>query len=375
MVSINTNVSAMVAQRYLGNAAGEVAETQKNLSSGSRINSASDDAAGMQIANTLHVQLRGLDMALTNANNAYSVAQTAEGALQESSAILQRLRSLSLQSANGSNTDDDRQSMQQETVMLKDELDRIARTTTFAGAELFNGKFGSKSFHLGANANSISLTLNNMRTQTPEMGGRHYLADVSLSPDWQVAKDSRQLNFTYQDAGGEEQKIQLSLKPGDNLEEVATYINARQDVVNSSVTQDGRLQFYVSNRDAPDGVEISGSFNSEVDIEEHNEITLDDLDISTVGNAQLAVAVLDSAIKYVDSHRSEIGGFQNRVSGTMDNLQNIHRNVTASKGRIEDVDFARESTALVKSQFRQQATSALLAQAKQSPSGAIGLLA
>lgn len=180
MVSINTNVSAMVSQRYLGNAAGQVAETQKS-EFGSRINSASDDAAGMQIANTLHVQIRGLDMALTNANNAYSVAQTAEGALQESSAILQRLRSLSLQSANGSNTDDDRQSMQQETVMLKDEMDRIARTTTFAGAELFNGKFGSKSFHLGANANSITLTLNNMRTQTPEMGGRHYLADVSLS--------------------------------------------------------------------------------------------------------------------------------------------------------------------------------------------------
>lgn len=149
MVSLNTNVSAMVAQRHLSTAASQVAETQKNLSSGFRINSASDDAAGMQIANTLHVQTRGLDVALTNAHSAYAVAETAEGALEEGSEILQRLRSLSLQAANGSNSDEDRQSLQLEVVVLKDEVERIARTTTFAGKNLFDGSYGSKSFHLG----------------------------------------------------------------------------------------------------------------------------------------------------------------------------------------------------------------------------------
>ncbi|ALM71588.1 TPA: flagellin [Vibrio vulnificus] len=374
MVSLNTNVSAMVAQRHLSTAASQVAETQKNLSSGFRINSASDDAAGMQIANTLHVQTRGLDVALTNAHSAYAVAETAEGALEEGSEILQRLRSLSLQAANGSNSDEDRQSLQLEVVVLKDEVERIARTTTFAGKNLFDGSYGSKSFHLGANSNSISLQLKNMRTHIPEMGGYHYLASEPADEDWQVDKESRQLSFTFRDSEGDDQSIKISLKPGDSLEEVATYINSQQNVVESSVTNDRRLQFYVANRHAPDGLSISGSLEGELDFESQGQVTLDDLDISSVGGAQLAIAVVDTAIQYLDSHRSEIGSFQNRVEGTMDNLQSINRNVTESKGRIWDTDFAKASTALVKSQVLQQATSALLAQAKQAPGSAIGLL-
>ncbi|HFQ5587795.1 TPA: flagellin [Vibrio vulnificus] len=374
MVSLNTNVSAMVAQRHLSTAASQVAETQKNLSSGFRINSASDDAAGMQIANTLHVQTRGLDVALTNAHSAYAVAETAEGALEEGSEILQRLRSLSLQAANGSNSDDDRQSLQLEVVVLKDEVERIARTTTFAGKNLFDGSYGSKSFHLGANSNSISLQLKNMRTHIPEMGGYHYLASEPADDDWQVDKESRQLSFTFRDSEGDDQSIKISLKPGDSLEEVATYINSQQNVVESSVTDDRRLQFYVANRHAPVGLNISGSLEEELDFESQGQVTLDDLDISSVGGAQLAIAVVDTAIQYLDSHRSEIGSFQNRVEGTMDNLQSINRNVTESKGRIWDTDFAKASTALVKSQVLQQATSALLAQAKQAPGSAIGLL-
>ncbi|ENM8061818.1 flagellin [Vibrio vulnificus] len=374
MVSLNTNVSAMVAQRHLSTAASQVAETQKNLSSGFRINSASDDAAGMQIANTLHVQTRGLDVALTNAHSAYAVAETAEGALEEGSEILQRLRSLSLQAANGSNSDDDRQSLQLEVVVLKDEVERIARTTTFAGKNLFDGSYGSKSFHLGANSNSISLQLKNMRTHVPEMGGYHYLASESVDDDWQVDKESRQLSFTFRDSEGDDQSIKISLKPGDSLEEVATYINSQQNVVESSVTDDRRLQFYVANLHAPDGLNISGSLEGELDFEPQGQVTLDELDISSVGGAQLAIAVVDTAIQYLDSHRSEIGSFQNRVEGTMDNLQSINRNVTESKGRIWDTDFAKASTALVKSQVLQQATSALLAQAKQAPGSAIGLL-
>ncbi|AXX60542.1 flagellin [Vibrio vulnificus] len=374
MVSLNTNVSAMVAQRHLSTAASQVAETQKNLSSGFRINSASDDAAGMQIANTLHVQTRGLDVALTNAHSAYAVAETAEGALEEGSEILQRLRSLSLQAANGSNSDEDRQSLQLEVVVLKDEVERIARTTTFAGKNLFDGSYGSKSFHLGANSNSISLQLKNMRTHIPEMGGYHYLASEPADEDWQVDKESRQLSFTFRDSEGDDQSIKISLKPGDSLEEVATYINSQQNVVESSVTDDRRLQFYVANRHAPDGLNISGSLEGVLDFEPQGQVTLDELDISSVGGAQLAIAVVDTAIQYLDSHRSEIGSFQNRVEGTMDNLQSINRNVTESKGRIWDTDFAKASTALVKSQVLQQATSALLAQAKQAPGSAIGLL-
>ncbi|HCE3717399.1 flagellin [Vibrio parahaemolyticus] len=373
MVSLNTNVAAMMTQRHLSQAADQNVESQRNLSSGYRINSASDDAAGLQISNTLHVQTRGIDVALRNAHDAYSVAQTAEGALHESSDILQRLRSLGLQAANGSHEQDDRTSLQQEVIALQDELDRVAITTTFADKNLFNGSYGSQSFHIGANANSISLTLRNMRTHIPEMGGQHYLGD-SLDKDWRVTRDNQQFAFEYQDNEGQTQSKALTLKVGDNLEEVATYINAQQSVVDASVTQDHQLQFFTSTLNAPEGVTWKGNFADEMDIDSGELVTVDDLDMSTVRGAQLAIGVVDAAIKYVDSHRSEIGGFQNRVSGTIDNLNTINRSVSESKGRIRDTDFARESTEMVRSQVLQDATTALLAQAKQRPSSALGLL-
>ncbi|EJG1668220.1 flagellin [Vibrio parahaemolyticus] len=373
MVSLNTNVAAMMTQRHLSQAADQNVESQRNLSSGYRINSASDDAAGLQISNTLHVQTRGIDVALRNAHDAYSVAQTAEGALHESSDILQRLRSLGLQAANGSHEQDDRTSLQQEVIALQDELDRVAITTTFADKNLFNGSYGSQSFHIGANANSISLTLRNMRTHIPEMGGQHYLGD-SLDKDWRVTRDNQQFAFEYQDNEGQAQSKVLTLKVGDNLEEVATYINAQQSVVDASVTQDHQLQFFTSTLNAPEGITWKGNFADEMDIGSGELVTVDDLDVSTVGGAQLAIGVVDAAIKYVDSHRSEIGGFQNRVSGTIDNLNTINRSVSESKGRIRDTDFARESTVMVRSQVLQDATTALLAQAKQRPSSALGLL-
>ncbi|HHC6557118.1 TPA: flagellin [Vibrio parahaemolyticus] len=373
MVSLNTNVAAMMTQRHLSQAADQNVESQRNLSSGYRINSASDDAAGLQISNTLHVQTRGIDVALRNAQDAYSVAQTAEGALHESSYILQRLRSLGLQATNGSHEQGDRTSLQQEVIALQDELDRVAITTTFADKNLFNGSYGSQSFHIGANANSISLTLRNMRTHIPEMGGQHYLGD-SLDKDWRVTRDNQQFAFGYQDNEGQAQSKVLTLKVGDNLEEVATYINAQQSVVDASVTQDHQLQFFTSTLNAPEGITWKGNFADEMDIGSGELVTVDDLDMSTVGGAQLAIGVVDAAIKYVDSHRSEIGGFQNRVSGTIDNLNTINRSVSESKGRIRDTDFARESTEMVRSQVLQDATTALLAQAKQRPSSALGLL-
>ncbi|EIZ1046067.1 flagellin [Vibrio parahaemolyticus] len=373
MVSLNTNVAAMMTQRHLSQAADQNVESQRNLSSGYRINSASDDAAGLQISNTLHVQTRGIDVALRNAHDAYSVAQTAEGALHESSDILQRLRSLGLQAANGSHEQDDRTSLQQEVIALQDELDRVAITTTFADKNLFNGSYGSQSFHIGANANSISLTLRNMRTHIPEMGGQHYLGD-SLDKDWRLTRDNQQFAFEYQDNEGQTQSEALTLKVGDSLEEVATYINAQQSVVDASVTQDHQLQFFTSTLNAPEGITWKGNFADEMDIGSGELVTVDDLDMSTVGGAQLAIGVVDAAIKYVDSHRSEIGGFQNRVSGTIDNLNTINRSVSESKGRIRDTDFARESTVMVRSQVLQDATTALLAQAKQRPSSALGLL-
>ncbi|MGR5408619.1 flagellin [Vibrio sp. PNB22_8_1] len=373
MVSLNTNITAMMTQRHLSHAAEQSIESQRNLTSGYRINSASDDAAGLQISNTLNVQTRGLDVALRNAHDAYSVAQTAEGALHESSEVLQRLRSLGLQAANGSHDSSDRQSIQYEVIALQDELERLAITTTFGDKNLFDGSYGSQSFHIGANANSISLTLKNMRNHIPEMGGQHYIGDA-IDKDWRVTKDNQTLVLEYQDSTGQSQNESIMLKLGDRIEQVATYINAQQSAVSVSVTEDNELQFFSSTLNTPEGLKLTGSLADELDVSSGVLVTMDDINMSTVGGAQLSIGVIDAAIKYVDSHRSEIGGFQNRVSSAMDNLNTVNRSVTESKGRIRDTDFARESTDMVRSQVLQDATSALLAQAKQRPREALGLL-
>ncbi|SMY31803.1 Flagellin [Photobacterium andalusiense] len=152
-ITINTNVTAMTAQRNLNSASSSVADSMQKLSSGLRINSAKDDAAGLQISNRLTNQTNGLNVAMRNANDGVSMAQTAEGAMSESTTIMERMRELALQSANGSNSDKDRDAMQKEMGELQSEMNRIADTTSFGGQNLLDGSFGSKSFQIGANSN------------------------------------------------------------------------------------------------------------------------------------------------------------------------------------------------------------------------------
>ena len=171
-VNVNTNVSAMTAQRYLNSASAAQQTSMERLSSGFKINSAKDDAAGLQISNRLHVQSRGLGVAVRNANDGISIAQTAEGAMNETTTILQRMRDLSLQSANGSNSLSERTAIQEEITALNDELNRIAETTSFGGNKLLNGTFGTKAFQIGAdNGEAVMFTLNNMRSDNKFMGG------------------------------------------------------------------------------------------------------------------------------------------------------------------------------------------------------------
>ncbi|WP_038886567.1 flagellin N-terminal helical domain-containing protein, partial [Vibrio rotiferianus] len=170
-VNVNTNVSAMTAQRYLNNANSAQQTSMERLSSGFKINSAKDDAAGLQISNRLNVQSRGLDVAVRNANDGISIAQTAEGAMNETTNILQRMRDLSLQSANGSNSKAERVAIQEEVTALNDELNRIAETTSFGGNKLLNGTHGSKSFQIGAdNGEAVMLELKDMRSDNKMMG-------------------------------------------------------------------------------------------------------------------------------------------------------------------------------------------------------------
>ncbi len=377
-VNVNTNVSAMTAQRYLNSASAAQQTSMERLSSGFKINSAKDDAAGLQISNRLHVQSRGLGVAVRNANDGISIAQTAEGAMNETTTILQRMRDLSLQSANGSNSLSERTAIQEEITALNDELNRIAETTSFGGNKLLNGTFGTKAFQIGAdNGEAVMFTLNNMRSDNKFMGGGSYVAGNAKGKDWAVETGKSDLTLDVTDRNGVVQNIVIDAKVGDDIEEVATYINGQTDMVKASVDQDGKLQLFTDNNKVDDAapITIGGALAGELNLTNtRNAVTVDTIDVKTVGGAQESVAIVDAALRFVDSHRAEIGAFQNRFGHAISNLENIDENVNASKSRIKDTDFAKETTALTKAQILTQASSSVLAQAKQAPNSALGLL-
>lgn len=373
-INVNTNVSAMTAQRYLNNAADVNQRSMERLSSGYKINSARDDAAGLQISNRLTSQSRGLDMAVRNANDGISIAQTAEGAMNETTTILQRMRDLSLQSSNGSNTTEDRKAIQEEVSALNDELNRIAETTSFGGNKLLNGTFGNKSFQIGSSSGeAVMLTMGNMRSDTGAMGGNAYVAEEGKSPDWRV-NSATDLTLGYTTVGGEEKELTINVKAGDDLEEVATYINGQNEDITASVDEKGKLQLFASAQKVSGDLDIGGGLASEIGFGDAKQMTVGDVDVSTVGGSQLAVSVIDGALKAVDSQRAELGAFQNRFSHAISNLDNINENVNASRSRIKDTDYAKETAEMTKSQILQQAGTSVLAQAKQSPSAALSLL-
>ncbi|NAW69852.1 flagellin [Vibrio sp. V27_P1S3P104] len=374
-INVNTNVSAMTAQRYLNNGAAGVQKSMERLSSGYKINSARDDAAGLQISNRLTSQSRGLDVAVRNANDGISIAQTAEGAMNESTNILQRMRDLALQSSNGSNSRSERLAIQEEVGALNDELNRIAESTSFGGNRLLNGTFGSKSFQIGADSGeAVTLTMGSLRSDTAEMGGKAYRATAGQAADWSVSAGATDLTLSYTDKQGEAQNVTINAKVGDDLEEVATYINGQNDDIQASVSEDGKLQLFASSQKVTGDVTIGGDLGTEIGFGAGQDVTVKDIDVTTVAGSQEAIALLDGALKSVDSQRAQLGAFQNRFGHAISNLDNINENVNASRSRIKDTDYAKETTAMTKSQILQQASTSVLAQAKQSPSAALSLL-
>ncbi|MFW1144733.1 flagellin [Vibrio parahaemolyticus] len=374
-ITVNTNVAALVAQRHLTSATDMLNQSMERLSSGKRINSAKDDAAGLQISNRLQSQMRGLDVAVRNANDGISIMQTAEGAMNEVTNIMQRMRDLSLQSANGSNSQAERTALQEEVTALNDELNRIAETTSFGGRKLLNGTFGKSSFQIGAaSGEAVPIELKSMRTDGLDMGGFSYVAQGRADSDWQVKENANDLTMSFTNRSGETEKIQINAKAGDDIEELATYINGQTDKVTASVNEKGQLQIFMAGEDTAGTISFSGDLASELGMSLKGYDAVNNLNITTVGGAQQAVAVLDTAMKFVDSQRAELGAYQNRFDHAINNLDNIHENLAASNSRIQDTDYAKETTQMVKQQILQQVSTTILAQAKQAPNLALTLL-
>ncbi|HCE9365032.1 TPA: flagellin [Pseudomonas aeruginosa] len=387
-LTVNTNIASLNTQRNLNNSSASLNTSLQRLSTGSRINSAKDDAAGLQIANRLTSQVNGLNVATKNANDGISLAQTAEGALQQSTNILQRMRDLSLQSANGSNSDSERTALNGEVKQLQKELDRISNTTTFGGRKLLDGSFGVASFQVGSAANEIiSVGIDEMSAES--LNGTYFKADGGAVT---AATASGTVDIAIGITGGSAVNVKVDMKGNETAEQAAAKIAAAVNDANVGIGAftDGAQISYVSKASADgttsavSGVAITdtgstgagtaaGTAAGTTTFTEAND-TVAKIDISTAKGAQSAVLVIDEAIKQIDAQRADLGAVQNRFDNTINNLKNIGENVSAARGRIEDTDFAAETANLTKNQVLQQAGTAILAQANQLPQSVLSLL-
>ena len=307
---VQTNVSSINAQRKLTNATNNLNVNYQRLASGLRINSSKDDAAGLQISDRLTAQINGLNQGNRNTNDGIALAQTIEGALDETTNMLQRIRVLAVQSANGTNTKEDREALQQEVTQLSTEINRIAKQTTFAGGLILNGKHN-------ANTNPNSLI--------PDTGKMVFQVGANAGDTISLTWDQP---FTM------------------------TGINAMGD----------KLTFEKDAKDASkSGLVLTTNGEPR-------------WSISSVGAASTTLANIDKFIQVVDSKRAELGAVQNRMESTIRNQASIAVNEADARSRIRDTDFAAETAALTANNIIQQSSQTILAQANQRPNIALSLL-
>lgn len=307
---INTNVSSLYAQRAAQRANDALDISYQRLSSGLRINRAKDDAAGMQVSNNLSTQLDGLTQGNRNAQDGLAFAQTIEGALDEVTNMLQRIRTLAVQASNGTMSDQDRNSLQVEVTQLADEITRISNDTTFAGADVLNGKASISRFQVGADPSSI---------------------------------------------------IEMDLRDGTDINGIVKmlvrYNGDKKTFPNPMVTDPN-----APNKDL-----------KYEDIFKNNKNQPGIL-VNKASAAQATLAGIDGLINAIDRKRAELGAMQNRLEATVRNQESVKENVASSRATIRDTDFAEETANLTQQQIIQQATATILTQANQRPQIALSLM-
>ncbi|TXI73703.1 MAG: flagellin [Limnohabitans sp.] len=489
--TINTNIQSLTAQRNLGMSQASLSTSMQRLSSGLRINSAKDDAAGLAISERFTSQIRGLNQAARNANDGISLAQTAEGALGSMSTILQRVRELAVQSANATNSASDRQALNAEVSQLTQEMDRIAKTTQFNGQNLLDGSFGSAVFQVGANANqtitaqtgnlrtsnygnnqvvgagtnagpsaadatwgangiaggtlaiagsvgsknitvtandtakAVAAAINDQAASTGVTANARTYAEITFASAGSYSltlqsdnSTAQSINFSLSAAGTKDglsaaveaindqsSKTGVSARVNDagtaliltnetgndiHLADTATITNAGAVTVtklDSTLSAVGAGQTLAADATVDDAL-TSGyiELNSEksfsvtattTDILASTNSTMKTvaaIDISTVTGATDALKTVDSALQYVNGARAKYGAIQSRFETTIASLQTTSENMSASRSRIQDADFAQETANLSRSQILQQAGTAMVAQANQLPQGVLALL-
>jgi len=466
---INTNIASLNSQRSLNGSQNALNTALQRLSSGLRINSAKDDAAGLAISERMTSQIRGLNQAARNANDGISLAQTAEGALTEIGNNLQRIRELAVQSANATNSASDRAALQAEVAQLVAEIDRVATQTDFNGTKLLDGNFSKQAFQVGANAGqTVSIdqiasarssalgkgtgftlqdqaigTVTVAATTKLELGAGRFVdlgelvsdaksiaaainnagtAGLNATANATEAKGQTATAIGTGNGGGAiitinnvAIKVQATETASTNVSNALAAINAQSSVTGvravdngtglDLIAQDGRnIELAVATGTATGADEknfgLSGdaitrstinvtysgqALGTDNDVEFTGAIAatttigdtgtaLNAVDISDVAGANAALAAVDAALTTINSSRADLGAIQNRFSSVITNLQTSAENLSASRSRIQDADFAAETAALTRAQILQQAGVAMLAQANALPNNVLSLL-
>ena len=325
---VNTNVSSINAQRKLANSTLALNTSYQRLSSGLRINSSKDDAAGLQIADRLTSQINGLNQGNRNTNDGIALAQTIEGALDETTNMLQRIRTLAVQAANGTNTAKDRQALQEEVKSLSHEITRIAKKTTFAGAQVLDG------------------------------GGTNTL----MRPKGPAANPPAQQKYEYFFQVGANANDEITLECG---------AFTMEGIMNMANDVRGNQKMTIENGEAAAGA--ADKFGLAVSANNVAK-SLAYWVVSTPEAAQNTLKHIDEFIQAVDSKRAALGAIQNRMESTIRNQSSIAENESDARSRIRDTDFALETAALTQNQIIQQASQTILSQANQRPTVALNLL-
>jgi flagellin len=392
---INTNVMSLNAQRNLTTSQSSLATALQRLSSGLRVNSAKDDAAGLAIAERMSVQTRGFSVAARNANDGISLAQTAEGALGKVGDMLQRMRELAVQSANSTNSAADRTALQAEVKQLADEIDRVGKTTTFNNQKILNGSFAGAVFQVGANSGD-NITVGALTNSTATG-----LADIDFSLNTANAGISASSITTLTAiASG---TLSISISGGSSYDlgaiDAASTGDERLGQVVEAInrkTADTGVTAYLTKADNgtysvdlysstlnTSGVGASVSLVgfsatttgvSASTLAAATSTGIDTLSVTTQSNSWIALKKLDSAIDQVNSARAKLGAVQSRFESAVGNIGIMVENISASRGRIMDADFAKETANLSRTQILQQAGTAMVAQANQLPQGVLALL-
>ncbi|MFD5850695.1 flagellin [Cytobacillus pseudoceanisediminis] len=386
---INHNIAALNTYRQLNSASGAQSKSMEKLSSGLRINRAGDDAAGLAISEKMRGQIRGLDMASKNAQDGISLIQTAEGALNETHSILQRMRELSVQASNDTNTETDRNELQKEVDQLVEEMDRISSTTEFNTKKLLDGSLKGVTEELGSvsfdNQGDKAL-FDSVVATTPAVAGTpgseaNETINVKIT-DYDATAGTYSMEWTTQD--GQSNTI-TGIAATGGAQTIAT-ADGSYSLTLGALTSDsiGKEATFTSRASIEEYADSSLSFQIGANSSQTMRVGIGDMsstalnvkgiDVTSAGSAEAAITAVNKAIEDVSAQRSKLGAYQNRLEHTINNLGTSSENLTAAESRVRDVDMAKEMMEQTKNSILSQAAQAMLAQANQQPQGVLQLL-